>query len=112
MAMIGYTQLMKDIFDVDKTSVEALFDTLAKHKPSELRMKTLRKLAQVEEETISGLLKLAGENNTGGTYKTVNLFFTLLEKDNILYAEKRGHREYWRFTERSKDLQIFLSHSE
>ncbi len=103
---------MKDIFNVDKDSVEALLEMLAKHKPSELRMKALRMLAKAEEETISGLLKLAGENNTGGTYKTVGSFFTSLAKDNILGVEKRGQREYWRFTEKSKDLQSYLYHSE
>ena len=108
MSMIGYTQLMKDIFDVDKASTEALLARLAVHKPSELRMKSLKALAQAGEETISQVLKLAGENNTGGTYKTVNAFFAGLVKENILASERRGHREYWRFTEIAKDLQRYL----
>jgi len=111
MTMIGYSQLMKDIFDVDKSSAEALLERLAKHKPSGLRMKILRQLARTEEETISGILKQSGENNTGGTYKTVSAFFKELSQDNILSAEKRGQREYWRFTERAKDLQRYLSNS-
>lgn len=112
MPMIGYSQLMKDIFNVDKDSVEMMLKSLAKHKPTELRMKVLYGLAKTEESTISALLKMAGENNTGGTYKTIHSFFRTLEKDCLLCSQRRGYREYWRFTEKAKDLQIYLNNSD
>ena len=111
MSMIGYAQLMKDLFDVDKTSVELQLERLAKHRLSDLRLRILKQLAKVGEDTISGLLRKIGENNTGGTYKTINSFFNLLKRDKILITIRRGTRQYWKFTEDVRDLENYLRYS-
>ncbi len=111
MSIIGYTQLMKDILDVDKISVELQLEKLANHKLSGLRLKVLKQLSKLKEDTISGLLRKVGENNTGGTYKTISSFFNLLKRDKILFQTKRGTRQYWKFTKEVEDLENYFKYS-
>ncbi len=111
MAMIGYSQLMKDIFDLDKSSVELLLERLAKQGLTDLRLRVLKQLAKSGRETVSGVLKQIRENNTGGTYKTIHEFFTHLEKEDILCVEKTGNRSYWKFSQKSVDLANYFNNS-
>jgi hypothetical protein len=108
MSVIGYSQLMKDIFEVNTVTVEKQMERLAKHKLTELRFGAIRMLAKHSRGTISGLLKKVSCNHTGGTYKTVATFFEMLLGENILVREKAGNRNYWRFSEGAKDLENYL----
>ena len=111
MAIIGYTQLMKDIFQLERSSVEKLLEDISKRRLSSLMLGVLKELARVKEETVSGLLRRIGENNTGGTYKTISSFLLSLEKDGILQKRKRGVRCYWSFTEKAEDLACYFRNS-
>jgi hypothetical protein len=106
--MIGYSQLLKDILDLDKGSVEIQLENLARHKLTPLRMGALKQLARDGRGTVSGLLQKNGGNHTGGTYKTVIGFFGALLNDKILEVEKVGNRSYWEFSEGSKPLQDYF----
>ena len=108
MSMIGYSRLMKEIFDVDKTNLKIQMEAITEHKLSGLRMKALKQLSVSEKETISTLLKKMQENHTGGTYKTIKSFFICLEKDKILESKKIGVRSYWKFSEKAKDLENYF----
>ncbi|MFC1750063.1 hypothetical protein ACFL2V_14785 [Pseudomonadota bacterium] len=106
--MIGYSQLMKDIFNLDKSSVEMQMEKLVKHQLSKLRFDVLKELAKQERGTISSLLRQVTDNHNGGTYKTIKIFFELLHKDNILEFEKVGVRRYWKFSDKAKDLRNYI----
>lgn len=109
MAMIGYSQLMKDIHDVDKTSVELMLEHLSRHHVSALRMEVLKRLARKKEkETISSLLRDGHHYNTGGTFKAIASFFRALESDQILQSENAGRRTYWKFHKNAEHLEGYL----
>ena len=108
MSMIGYSRLMKEIFDVDKTNVQMHLERLAKHMLSDLRIKALRFLSRSEKQTISTLLKKMSVNHNGGTYKTIKSFFLQLERDKILESNKVGVRSYWKFSEKARDLENYF----
>jgi len=108
MSMIGYSQLMKDVLNIDKTSVELLLEKLAEHKLTNLRLRVLRQLAKIGRDTISGVLKSINENHTGGTYKSIEDFFESLKKEKILEIESVGVRSYWKFESRAESLANYL----
>jgi Fe2+ or Zn2+ uptake regulation protein len=108
MSIVGYKQLMKSIFDVDKTNIETHLEKLSELKMTPLRYKALKALSNIEKETISRILRKIRENNTGGTFKTVSNFFNSLKEAGILETEKAGSRAYWRFNDDALDLKRYL----
>ncbi|MFC1750056.1 hypothetical protein ACFL2V_14750 [Pseudomonadota bacterium] len=111
MSVIGYTQLMKDVLDLDKESVELQLEKLASHKLTGLRLQALRQLAKESRGTVCSVLKKIVPNHTGGTYKTIMAFFQALEHDNIVARDKVGNRSYWKFSENAKDLENYFKSS-
>ncbi len=108
--MIGYTQLLKDILNLNKDSIEVQLEKLSSHhKLSPLRLKALKKLADIKKGTVSLILKEISENVTGGTYKTVLKFFLGLEADGLLKKKIVGNRKYWSYTEESADLEAYFN---
>jgi len=108
MSMLGYEELMRNTFNVERTSVEILLKKVQRAKVSPLRLSTLKSLAKKKPQTISGILLAIGQNNTGGTYKSIHTFFILLENEHILNSKKQGRRTYWSYSTNAEELAKYL----
>ena len=101
MSVIGYSELLKEIYGITPESLENEISLLLKSKPNKNKIKLLKILVKKERSTISELLRLAGMNNTGGSFKSIKKFFEEIIQLKILKKEKIGRRTYFFFREDS-----------
>jgi len=108
MSVLGYSELLKEIYGVSPKSLQHEISILLKAKPSKQRIALLRMLANGKKSTVSELLRKCKMNNTGGSFRVIRKFFDELVSLGILKKENIGRRAYYLFPENS-DLGKWLS---
>jgi len=101
MSVLGYSEMVKELYGITPDTVREELKILLRAKPSEARINLLKILARVEKGTVSELLRHAGMNNTGGSYKVVRGFFEELCALKILKSLTVGRRTYYHFVKGS-----------
>jgi hypothetical protein len=109
MSVLGYSKIIELLTGIRDYELENALILLSKHKFSELRYNCLKSLAIAERSTIPSLLKAIKENTSGGTYLSINSFFSGLERDNILIRELKGRRTYWKFSDTNDTLRKYFT---
>ncbi len=108
MTFYAYSKINELLTGVKSFELEHIISQLSKYMFSNLRKNCLIKLSILEKATISKILKELKQNNSGGTFLTIERFFEKLEKEGILKKEKYGRRTYWTFTDRGQSLRKSL----
>ena len=98
MSILGYSELVKEIYGVTPESIKEELATVMASKPTNERMKLLATLANHKRANLSALLHMNGRPRTGGSYLGAKKFFEELVKQKILRSEKKGTRTYYEFT--------------
>lgn len=101
MSVLGYSELLKEIYGITPESIESEISQLLKSKPNEKKIKILKNLAGKERATVSELLRGEKMPNTGGSFLAMTNFFLELEKLKILNKEEIGRRTYFSFPDSS-----------
>ena len=111
MSVLGYSELLKEIFEIQQEKLENEIQALIELKPSKLRLDFLRGLAQREGTTISEILRHLHYHHTGGTYKAIFNFLKALERTGMIRAERHGRRTRYRYTTKATNLKRWLVES-
>jgi Fe2+ or Zn2+ uptake regulation protein len=101
MSVIGYSELLKEIYGITPESLDNEISLLLKSKPTKEKVRLLKLLAASEKATVSQLLRSLKMNNTGGSFKTNRKFFEELVLLKILKKENVGRRTYYSFEDES-----------
>ena len=108
MSFFGHSKIVELLTGIKDYELQNNISLLSKYRFSELRHKSLRKLAELERSTIPSILKNLKENKSGGTYLTINRFFQDLQKEGILNTDTVGKRTYWKFSVNGQSFRKFL----
>ncbi len=108
MSVLGYSELLKEIYGITPESLENEISKLLTSKPSPAKVHLLKHLAKTQRATVSELLRALKMPNTGGSFKSIKKFFIDLTKFNILVEERVGKRTYYSFSKDS-DLSKWLA---
>lgn len=109
MSVLGYSEIIKEIYGITPESIENEIALLLKSKPTKVKIQLLKKLAQAPKATVSELMRKEKLNNTGGSFRSIKKFFNELSKLGIIEKEIIGRRTYFKFKEKSslsKWLQV------
>ena len=108
MSVIGYSEILREIYGITPDSLQVHIAKLLTAKPSEERIALLKQLATKKHATASELLRAIRKPHTGGSFTAARTFLDRLVQLRILRQEKIGRRTYYAFDEGS-DLKAWLS---
>lgn len=102
MSVIGYSELVKEIYGVTPESIEGELSLLFKTKVNGQKIMLIKRLAiSGKRATVSELMIAEGMNNTGASFRVVRNFFDELVKLKILKKDNVGRRTYYSFADDS-----------
>lgn len=107
MAVLGYSELLKEIYGINPHSLENEISKFLQSKPSNNKIRILKELKKSQRATISELLRHSLLPNTGGSFKSIRKFFEELVRLNILKKDTTVKRTYYYFNPES-DLSKWL----
>ena len=107
--MLAYSEILKRITGVEERNLEKYFRLLSESQLSPLRYSVLKQLAKQDKATIGSLLQSLDQHRTGGTYVTIQSFFTELAGKGLLEKVPVGRRNYWKFKEELSQLKQYLN---
>ncbi len=107
MSVIGYSELLREIYGITPQSLQTHIAKLLTAKPSEERIELLKQLATRKRATASELLRALRKPHTGGSFTAARVFLDRLVGLRILKKEIVGRRTYYAFPVDS-DLKAWL----
>lgn len=108
MSIIGYSELLREIYGITPQSLQTHIARLLTARPSAERIELLKQLASRKRATASELLRAIRKPHTGGSFTAARAFLDRLVALRILTRESIGRRAYYAFPDGS-DLKAWLA---
>ena len=108
MSVLAYSELLKRIAGIEEKDLEAPFRILSKNNTTSMRLEVIKGLARYEPMSTGMLLQKLGFPRGGGSYITIQNFFSSLEKEELLERRKIKSKTLWAFSNKGELLKRYI----